>query len=118
MSDPIKKALTNTAMWKQCQIQRHFQTLDNSVTAQIAVTFLYIASHNPCHKQALEEELGFATSTASRNIDWLSHHHRLDKPGLGLVMKTRDPSNLRRYILQLTPKGEQFVKQIEDLLND
>lgn len=118
VSDPIKKELTNSTMWSLCQIQQQFRTLDREVTAQLVVTFLYIASHNPCHKQALEEELDFSTASASRNVDWLSHHHRLSKPGLGLVMKTKDPTNLRRYILQLTPKGESFVQQIEDLLND
>ena len=99
-------------------VLQEFRQLDREVTAQLVVTFLYIASHNPCHKQALEEELNFSTASASRNVDWLSHHHRLNKPGLGLVMKERDTTNLRRYILSLTPKGEQLVQTIEDLLND
>lgn len=99
-------------------IMQEFRLLDREITAQLIVTFLYVSSHNPCHKQALEEELGFSTASASRNVDWLSHRHRLSKPGLGMVMKERDPSNLRRYILSLTPKGEQLVKTIEGLLHD
>lgn len=118
VANPIKRSLTNVKMQQLCLIAQQFRTLDREVTSQLIVTFLYIAAHNPCHKQALEEDLNFSTASASRNVDWLSHHHRLNKPGLGLVMKTKDPSNLRRYILELTPKGESFVNQLEDLLND
>ena len=118
VSDPILSRLTNERMKSQMLILQEFRLLDREVTAQLIVTFLYVASHNPCHKMALEEELDFSTASSSRNVDWLSHHHRLSKPGLGLVMKEKDPSNLRRYILTLTPKGESLVQRIEDLLND
>jgi DNA-binding MarR family transcriptional regulator len=118
MADPIKRQLTNSVMNRITLVIGVFRELDREVTSQLIETFLYIAAHNPCHKQALEEDLDYLTSSCSRNVDWLSHHHRLKKPGLGLVMKVKDPSNLRRYILHLTPKGEALVKHIEDLLND
>lgn len=79
-------------------------------------TFFYVASHNNCHKQALEEDLSFTTASSSRNTDWLSKIHRLNKPGLDLIIKEVDPNNKRRQTLRLSPKGEQLVKFIEDLL--
>lgn len=84
--------------------------------AQVLSCFFYVASHNPCHKQALEEDLGFTTASASRNIDWLTDRHRLKKPGLGLVNKYYDPSNKRRLLVSLTPKGEALIKHLKDTL--
>jgi DNA-binding MarR family transcriptional regulator len=83
----------------------------------VILTFLYVATHNKCHKQALEEELGLTTAGGSRNTDWLAKVHRLNKPGLDLIIKEVDPSNRRRLQLRLSPKGESLVKQIEVLLN-
>lgn len=91
------------------------RVLDREIPAQVVSCFLYVASHNPCHKEALEEDLGYTTASSSRNIDWLSGKHRLNKPGLDLVIKERDPSNKRRLLLYLSPKGEQLVN---DLRND
>ena len=95
-----------------------FRELDREVPAQLIVTYLYVAAHNPCYKTQLERDLGFLTASCSRNIAFLSHRHRLNKPGLGLVRKDADPTNLRRLIISLTPKGEQLLQRIEDLLND
>lgn len=58
------------------------------------------------------------TSSSSRNTDWLSKYHRLNKPGLNLIIKEADPFNRRRQQLRLSPKGEQLVKLIEELLYD
>jgi DNA-binding MarR family transcriptional regulator len=90
--------------------------MDREMPAQVLATFFYIASHNNCHKQAMEEELEMSNSSGSRNTDWLSDLHRLRKPGLGLITKEIDPTNRRRQILTLTPKGEAIAKQIEEIL--
>lgn len=91
------------------------RVLDREIPAQLVSCFLYIASHNPCHKEAIEEDLGYTSASSSRNIDYLSDKHRLNKPGLRLIVKERDPSNGRRILLYLSPKGEQLVN---DLRND
>ena len=36
--------------------------------------------------------------------------------GLGLITKTTDPSNRRRHLLSLTPKGESLVKLLKDII--
>ena len=101
------------------QVLKAFELLrlmDREIPGQLVSAFLYIASHNPCHKQALEEDLDLATSSSSRLVDWLSHYHRLGKPGLGLVIKSKDPTNFRRIIVSLTPKGESLARQMKEHL--
>jgi DNA-binding MarR family transcriptional regulator len=90
--------------------------MDREIPGQLVSAFLYIASHNPCHKQAMEEDLDFTTSSASRLTDWLSEYHRLGKPGLGLIVKTKDPTDFRRILITLTPKGESLARQMKEHL--
>jgi hypothetical protein len=40
----------------------------------------------------------------------------VETPGLGLIEKYSDPSNGRRFLLRLTPEGEDLVDQIKDTL--
>ena len=87
-----------------------------SVPAQVVQAFFFIASHNKCHKQALEAEMNFTMASASRACDYLSTHHRLGKPGMGLIEKITDPSNRRRIELHLTPKGHQLADTIKDII--
>jgi DNA-binding MarR family transcriptional regulator len=90
--------------------------LDREMPAQVLATLFYVATHDDCHKQALEEDLDFTAASGSRNTDWLSNKHRLGKPGLGLITKTTDPSNRRRQTLRLTPKGEVLMTQLKEML--
>lgn len=84
--------------------------------AQVIATFLYVASHDNCHKLAMEEDLNFTTASGSRNTDWLSKYHRLNKPGLDLITKEADPINRRRQLLKLTPNGKELVNQLQEIL--
>lgn len=94
------------------------RVLDREVPGQVVAAFAYVASHNGCHKQALEEDLGFSTASGSRVTAWLSKHHRLKKPGLNLIKKEDDPLNSRRKILSLTKEGELLANQIKEILYD
>ena len=94
-------------------VMEHLRGLDREVPGQVVSVLLYIAIHEPCHKQAIEEDLGFTTASCSRNITWLSYKHRLKKPGLGLVQFERDPYNRKRYIVWLTPEGKELIKTLE-----
>ncbi len=91
---------------------------DVEVPGQLVSVFCYIASHNPCNLQSIEKELGLSPNSTSRNTDWLSTHHRLGKPGMGLIYKKRDPFNGRRRIVELTDKGYEMIEQIKEILND
>jgi DNA-binding MarR family transcriptional regulator len=117
-SSPLVKPLTDEVMWKICRIHELFRTKDVEVPGQLVSVFCYIASHNPCNLQSIEKELGLSPNSTSRNTDWLSTHHRLGKPGMGLIYKKRDPFNGRRRIVELTDKGYEMIEQIKEILND
>ena len=112
--DPLKRDLTDDQMSGMFKTFELLRLLDREMPAQLVSCFFYIASHNPCHKQALEEDLGLATSSCSRLTDWLSPTHRLKKPGLGLIEKYDDPANRRRSMLKLSPKGLALIAQIKE----
>ena len=46
--------------------------MNREIPGQLVSCFLYIASHDGCHKQAMEEALNLTTASASRNTDWLA----------------------------------------------
>ena len=103
-------------MAKLAQAIEHFRTLDKEIPAQVIATFLYVASHDDCSKVDLEKALAFSSASGSRNTDWLSEFHRLNKAGLGLLIKYRDPTNRRKQILKLRPTGRILVQQLKTIL--
>ena len=114
-SDP-SRVVTDYQMAKLAQAIEHFRTLDKEIPAQVIATFLYVASHDDCAKVDLEKALAFSSASGSRNTDWLSEFHRLNKAGLGLLIKYRDPTNRRKQILKLSPKGRILVQQLKTIL--
>ncbi len=84
--------------------------------------FFYVASHEGCHKQAMERFMGMSSASGSRNTDLLSKKHWLKKPngkprsGLGLVIKKEDLSNRRRQRLYLTDKGKEIVVRFKNII--
>ena len=85
---------------------------------QAVTVLLYVASHNPCHKQAIEEDTGISTSSCSRCVSFLSGHGRpgVKPTDLGLIETETDDSNRRRLLLRLTPVGEAAIAAVSDLL--
>lgn len=114
--DPLRRTRTNPQIERLLKAINLLRLLDREMPAQVIATFLYVASHDACHKLAMEEELNFSTASGSRNTDWLSEYHRLNKPGLNLITKEVDPTNRRRQILKLTPKGKELMNQLQDIL--
>ena len=95
---------------------QELQTLDREIPAQVVCTYLYVATHDGCHSQAMMEDLELTAASASRNTDWLTKRHRLGKPGLDLIVKEVDQSNRRRVCLKLTPKGKALIHSIYETL--
>ena len=97
---------------------KKFMVLDPEMPLQLQLTFLYIASHDGCHKQALEEDLDMTKGSGSRNTDWLSAHHRItERSGLGLISKMEDPSDRRRDRFFLTRRGKELVRKLKTSIN-
>ncbi len=119
MADPLKRLQTDDALASLLTAWELLRTSHREIPAQAVTVLLYIASHNPCHKQAIEEDLGLTTASCSRMIDTVSDgagRSRVQTPGLGLVTKYSDEVNGRRILLKLTPKGEELVHQIKTIL--
>ena len=96
--DPLKRQCTDDVSNSLLQAMELLRILDREVPAQVLSAFFYIAAHNPCHKQAMEEDLGYTTASGSRCIDMLCDKNRLKKPGYGLVIKEFDAFNKRRLL--------------------
>lgn len=112
--DPIRRQVTDDVALALLEANELFRKMEREVPSQLISCFYYVASHNQCHKQAMEEDLGLSTSSASRLIDWLGKTHRLSKnDGFDLVEKYKDDGNWRRVKLRLTVRGEQLLELLK-----
>ena len=122
--NPLRRQVTDTdveKLLKVCYLIRSLEPIQakvNELPIQTLTVLMYIASHNGCHKQAMEEDLGLTKASGSRNTDWLARLHRLGRPGLNLVTKEVDYSDKRRTILKRTRKGKDLVHKITRILYD
>tara|TARA_R100000234_G_C4986673_1_gene173605 strand:+ start:966 stop:1325 length:360 start_codon:yes stop_codon:yes gene_type:complete len=116
--EPFRKT-TDLEMEKLLKAMELFRSYDPEIPAQVISVFLYIASHDDVSKVQIQDKevgLNMPSASASRNTDWLSHKHRLGKRGLNWVIKYRDPTDLRKQIMKLSPQGVLLVKQLRDIL--
>ena len=113
-ADPLANQLKDTDLEKVRLAFNALLLMQREIPGQLVSTFLYIASHDGCHKQALEQELGFTTASSSRNTDWLSDGRMgIKHPGLGLITKEQDG---RRQRLRLTPRGKDLARQMKSII--
>ena len=112
--DPLADQITDARLDKVHQAFDLLRVLEREIPGQLVSCFLYIASHDGCHKQAMEEALELTTASGSRNSDWLSDGRiGLQKTGLGLIKKEKDG---RRQRLRLTDKGKTLAKTMKALI--
>lgn len=112
--DPLRKTITCTTLARLADAFDQLRMLDREMPGQVVSAFLYVSSHDGCHKHAMELALELKSASGSRVTDWLSDYHRLGKPGLGLITKKVDPTCRRRQILQLTSKGKELAQVFRD----
>lgn len=117
--DDLRARLTDPASAKILRAFELLRMLDREMPGQCVSTFLYVASHDGCHKQAIEDALALSTAASSRNTDLLSTGRIGNRrSGLELISKEYDPMNRRRQIMRLTPKGRQVINQMKLCLYD
>ena len=115
----VFRQTTDHQMEKLLQAMELFRSYDPEIPAQVISVFLYIASHDDCTKVQLQDKaegLNMPSASASRNTDWLAHKHRLGKNGLNWIIKYRDPTDMRKQVMKLSPQGVLLVKQLRDIL--
>lgn len=102
------------------QIRNAFEQirlLDREMPGQVLCCFLYVASHNMCHANAMAEALGLSTASASRNTDLLAKGRPgRESQGLDLITKERDDANRRLQVLTLTPRGKQLAQSMKTMI--
>ena len=114
--NPLRREVTNDDLLPLLEVVEEIRVRDPDMTAAVLSIFLYVATHDDCHKQAVEEDLGISTSNCSRAADWLLDKKTLRKPGLGLISKEADPSNKRRIMFRLTQQGKHLAKRMQSTL--
>ena len=115
--NPLKDQVLDDEMERLFTAFQLLRTLDREVPGQLVSAYFFIACRRQCHKQALEQGVGFACSSGSRNSDWLTKHHRLKNGrGLQLITKERDPSDRRRCLLTLSAEGSALADQMKSIL--
>lgn len=112
----VTKQVTDEELLTLLEVMEEFRALKAEVPAQAIVTFLYVATHNPCMQSQLQKDLKMHSSSASRNTDMFSDIDRLGKPGPNLIKKEPDPLNATRAVISLTPRGERFALTIKRIL--
>ena len=114
--NPLRREVTNDDLLPLLEVVEEIRVRDPDMTAAVLSIFLYVATHDDCHKQAIEEDLSISTSNCSRAADWLLDKKTLRKPGLGLISKEADPSNKRRIMFRLTQQGKHLAKRMQSTL--
>ena len=116
--DPLKRLQTDDVAASLLNAWEMLRQTHREVPAQAVTVLLYVASHNPCHKQAIEEDTGLTTASCSRMITFLTGSKRPGvKPSdMCLIEKYTDPGNKRRHMCRLTPKGKQLVHLIKSTI--
>jgi len=80
--------------------------------AQTIATLLAIHKMGEPTISELAARLGYARSTASRNVAALTDVDRHGNPGLDFVKKYYDPKDNRNRLVTLTPKGTRFLESL------
>ena len=117
--DPLRGLATDDdalVVFNAIEIVRSLAS-DGNMPLQALQCFLYVCSHDKCHKAKMELDLGLSTASGSRNTDYLCSQNRYKTAGLNLITKEVDPLNQRRLQLRLTPLGVRIKNELLNELN-
>lgn len=105
------------ALEKHLRIFEEFRAIDSDMPLQTAVMYLLVAQNEGLTMADISKQMELAQSTCSRNIAALSKWHRLNRPGLDLVVAKEDPVERRRKVVYLTPKGRKFAERLKAIID-
>jgi DNA-binding MarR family transcriptional regulator len=93
-----------------------FRSLSSDLQIPTALIFMSIAQEPGIIVKTMMRKTKLSQSSCSRNIALLSQTDRHGKPGHGLIEARPDPSDSRRQMIYLTPKGVEFMAILKDIL--
>lgn len=91
--------------------------LDPEMQVQTLLTFLHAVRQPGSTMKEIGNLTNQTQASMSRNISALSQVSRHGKPGLNLVHTYEDPMERRRKVVELTPKGQKFMKTLQGKIN-
>lgn len=109
--------LNKQSLTKVIKCIEEFRKIDPQMPPQMAVSFLWVCIHNGITMKDLADRVGVSQSSMSRNVAALSETHRYGKAGYDLVFATEDPTERRRKIVKLTPKGRRVAAGLSSLFD-
>jgi DNA-binding MarR family transcriptional regulator len=86
----------------------HFALIAPHMQLSTMMIFLFVAERGPCTQKEVERQFGLSNASASRNIGYWSDPEDGDAVGAGLIERQVDPTDKRRRLLRLTPRGTEF----------
>lgn len=92
------------------------QVYPDLTVAQLQV-FLLVAIDPGISQAQIEEKTGLRGGSVSRIVALLSQYGARDKEGLNLINVSQDPNDRRARLIEITPKGTQFIHQMMSLLS-
>ncbi|HIB3356465.1 TPA: winged helix-turn-helix transcriptional regulator [Pseudomonas aeruginosa] len=98
------------------EVLKRFRDFDQEMQMQTAQTFIAVAMQPGITMKELSEKVGISQASCSRNVSALSRVHRLNKPGMDLVVAAEDPMERRRKVVKLTPKGQRLAETLSQVI--
>lgn len=93
-----------------------FRALRVEMPIQVPLVFLMIAQRKGISASELCHRTGLSQSSVSRNVSVLTKEGKRGEPGLGLVIKTIDPTNTRAHAFHLTKDGRAMAARLAEVL--
>jgi DNA-binding MarR family transcriptional regulator len=87
----------------------------HDVQIQTVQTFLVVADQGNPGLDELARQIGLTQPSASRNLRKLCQAPR-GQEGYGLITMTLDPVDNRRRVIELTARGHELVRHIEEAM--
>jgi DNA-binding MarR family transcriptional regulator len=100
------------------KIIEEMRKFDSHMESQTIAVFFYVCQYGAVDGVSMKnisKELGIAQSTVSRNCYKLSDKIK-EKPGIGLLQSFEDPTERRRKLVRLTPRGKRVHSTLSELV--
>lgn len=94
-----------------------FRDMDAEIPLTTVGVFLVVVQNEHMTMKDMAKILGISQASCSRNVAYLAQYHRLNKPGLNLLVTREDPEERRRKIVSLTQKGKRVVERMQSMVS-
>jgi DNA-binding MarR family transcriptional regulator len=93
-----------------------WRNIRQTMPLQYVYTFLLVAAYPGRSVQELADLAGVGQTTMSRHLLDLGPRNRHMEPGWGLVSIEAEYTDLRRHLVNLTPRGKALSRQLAEIM--